>query len=340
MLSQQIEGRVLNLVDRVVQGSRVEDFRVECKAEWPPPARAARRIAGQANAARGEPIWWIIGLDEDDHRVTGASEVELANWWPQVIACFDEGITPGLTPLAVPVGPRHSVVALYITTERAPYVVKRQEGQGAFEREVPWRDGNRTRSARRDELLRVLVPAVTPPEATVVKLELRAILRTGTAAEPMSGQPAEPAHVELFLSGHIFFGPPTGPVTVLPAHLMSGQIDLAPDGSEPGALASLPIPVEFSLRTIWGGPLPRVIDAHPLGVDVRLGDVYITGPGTLAVGGSIRTPIEDQDALLQIQRLGMQLTLPVAGGDRPIVLSVRLERATEERSELARWVAA
>jgi hypothetical protein len=120
----------------------------------------------------------------------------------------------------------------------------------------------------------------------------------------------------------------------------SGQIDLAPDGSEPGALASLPIPVEFSLRTIWGGPLPRVIDAHPLGVDVRLGDVYITGPGTLAVGGSIRTPIEDQDALLQIQRLGMQLTLPVAGGDRPIVLSVRLERATEERSELARWVAA
>jgi hypothetical protein len=198
MLSQQIEGRVLNLVDRVVQGARVEDFRVECKADWPPTARAARRIAGHANAARGEPILWIIGLDEDGHRVTGASDVELADWWPQVTACFDEGIKPGLTPLVVPVGPEHSVVVLYMTTERAPYVVNRQEEQGPFEREVPWRDGNRTRSAHRHELLRVLVPAVTPPEATAVKLELRAILRTGTAAEPMSGQPAEPAHVELF----------------------------------------------------------------------------------------------------------------------------------------------
>ena len=108
------------------------------------------------------------------------------------------------------------MVALYMTTERVPYVVKRQEQQGPFEREVPWRDGNRTRSAHRDELLRILVPAVTPPEATVVKLELRAILRTGTAAEPMSGQPAEPAHVELFLSGHIFFGPPRMPLTSQP----------------------------------------------------------------------------------------------------------------------------
>jgi hypothetical protein len=77
MLSQQMEGRVLNLVDRVVKGERVEDFRVE---------------------------------------------------WP-------------------------------------------------FEREVPWRDGNRTRSAHRDELLRVLVEAVMPPEATVVRWELRAIHR-------------------------------------------------------------------------------------------------------------------------------------------------------------------
>jgi hypothetical protein len=337
MLSQQIEGRVLNLVDRVVQGSRVEDFRVECKADWPPAARAARRIAGQANAARGEPIFWIIGLDEDGHRVTGASDVELADWWPQVTACFDEGITPGLTPLVVPVGPGQSVVALYMTTERAPYVVKRQEEQGLFEREVPWRDGNRTRSAHRDELLRVLVPAVTPPEATVVKLELRAILRTGTPAEPMLGQPAEPGHLELYLSGHIFFGPPSGPVAVLPAHLMSGQVELAPDWSGVGAQAPLPIPMKFSHRTRHETPLP--IDPHPLGVDVRLGDVYITGPGTLAVEGSISIPIGYQERLLQIRRLGVQLTLTVAGGDRPIVVSVRLQRTGAKRGEIARWVA-
>jgi hypothetical protein len=77
MLSQQLEGGVLHLVDRVVKGERVEDFRVECKADWPPAARAARRIAGQANTARGEPILWIIGLHEDGHQVTSASDVEL-----------------------------------------------------------------------------------------------------------------------------------------------------------------------------------------------------------------------------------------------------------------------
>ncbi len=118
MLSQHIEGRVLNLVERVLNGARIEDFRVECKGTWPSAAKAARQIAGHANAARGEPILWIIGLDEDNNRVTGASEVELADWWAQVTAAHDEGITPGLTSLIVPVNPEQSVVALYMTSRR------------------------------------------------------------------------------------------------------------------------------------------------------------------------------------------------------------------------------
>src|SRR6266536_6298213 len=99
MLSQHIEGRVLNLVERVLNGARIEDFRVECKGVWPPAAKAARQIAGHANAARGEPILWIIGLDEQGQQVKSASDVELADWWAQVTAAYDERITPGLTPL-------------------------------------------------------------------------------------------------------------------------------------------------------------------------------------------------------------------------------------------------
>jgi hypothetical protein len=49
-------------------------------------------------------------LDEDDHQVTGASDVELADWWAQATAAFDEEIVPGLTGLMVPgieiAGPR------------------------------------------------------------------------------------------------------------------------------------------------------------------------------------------------------------------------------------------
>jgi hypothetical protein len=243
MLSQRIEGRVLNLVDRVVSGERVEDALVECKAEWPSAARAARQIAGHANAARGEPILWIIGVDEDGHQVASASDVELANWWSQVTAVFDQGITPGLTTLVVPVGTAQSVVALYLTTDRAPYVVSRPEQRSSFDREVPWRDGNRTRSAYRDELLRMLVEAVLPPEATVVRLELRALHRT---AEQRAGRPEVPEHVELYLWGYLFFGPPSGPVVVLPAHLMTGQLDFAEHQPRPGALEPLPISVKLA----------------------------------------------------------------------------------------------
>src|SRR6266536_181000 len=291
MLSQHIEGRVLNLVERVLNGARIEDFRVECKGTWPSAAKAARQIAGHANAARGEPILWIIGLDEDNNRVTGASEVELADWWAQVTAAHDEGITPGLTSLIVPVNPEQSVVALYMTTERAPYVIKRQDGQGPFEREVPWRDGNRTRSAYRHELLRLLIAAVAPPDS---------------------------------------------PVAVLPAHLMTGQADYAPDKPGASPLEPVPITIGFRQRTV-GGVLGHVIEPHPLGVDVRLDDVYVAGPGTLNVAGTGHVSIEQRAALLDVQRVVVHLTLPLAGGERPVILAAALERTAEEPGELARW---
>jgi len=334
MLSQHIEGRVLNLVERVLNGARIEDFRVECKGTWPSAAKAARQIAGHANAARAEPILWIIGLDEDNNRVTGASEVELADWWAQVTAAHDEGITPGLTSLIVPVNPEQSVVALYMTTERAPYVIKRQDGQGPFDREVPWRDGNRTRSAHRHELLRLLIAAVAPPDATVVNMSLRIHHRPATEAE--YGHPAVPQRLELILWGGVFFGPPTSPVAVLPAHLMTGQVDFAPDTPGASPLEPVPITIGFRQRTV-GGVLGHVIEPHPLGVDVRLDDVYVAGPGTLNVAGTGHVSIEQRAALLDVQRVVVHLTLPVAGGERPVILAAALERTAEEPGELARW---
>ena len=62
------------------------------------PALAARKIAGHANAARGEPILWIIGLDEDDHQVTGASDVELADWWAQATAALSPDVVSARPP--------------------------------------------------------------------------------------------------------------------------------------------------------------------------------------------------------------------------------------------------
>ena len=59
------------------------------------------------------------------------------------------------------------VLALHFATDRAPYVVK-CPSSGRSELEVPWRRGTRTRSARRHELLKLLLPAVSTPDATVL----------------------------------------------------------------------------------------------------------------------------------------------------------------------------
>lgn len=97
----EVEHWTIMVADRVKAGKPPEDSRVEVKAEWPEPVDAARRIAGHANAAHGDSILWIIGLDEKRHRVTGATANDLANWYPQVKAQFD-GIAPDLEDFVVP----------------------------------------------------------------------------------------------------------------------------------------------------------------------------------------------------------------------------------------------
>ena len=92
-----IESWVLRIADQVARGAHSEDAQVELKREWPQARDAARQIAGHANAARGAPILWIIGLDEIEG-VIGAATEELANWFPSEKSQFD-GITPPLYDL-------------------------------------------------------------------------------------------------------------------------------------------------------------------------------------------------------------------------------------------------
>lgn len=148
----RLERRVLDLVGAVKSGTKVEDSLVELKTEWPAPEGAFRQLAGHANAARGDNILWVIGIDEKDRSVPGANGEELSVWWPQVQKRF-ESTSPDLI--------RHlnvqfegvSVQALLFGTDRAPYVV---HASVKPEAEVPWRDGTRTRSAKRHELLSLL----------------------------------------------------------------------------------------------------------------------------------------------------------------------------------------
>jgi hypothetical protein len=169
MKSIEIESWAVRVLERVEKHLAVEDSRVECKREWPDPAKAARRLAGHANAARGENILWLIGADEKQGTVTGANYQDLATWFPQVKACFESEV-PMLQDLHVTAKGK-TVAALCFDTSRLPYLVKNPAG-GTIQFEVPWREGTAVRTAARSDLILMLGPLVKAPKLELLEGQL------------------------------------------------------------------------------------------------------------------------------------------------------------------------
>jgi len=170
MKLHEIEVWARRILSRIADGGPLEDSLVELKSKWPSPRWHARQLAGHANAARGNPIMWLIGVDEKSG-VCGASENEAGDWYNQIKSEFDGGVAPAMTgPVSFDYA-GHTVVAVVFSTTRPPYVIKNPardtEKSGPFSLEVPWRDGTNTRSAGRAELLVVLSEEVVIPNIDV-----------------------------------------------------------------------------------------------------------------------------------------------------------------------------
>jgi len=214
MQSHQIEEWVLRVIDAVKNGHRVEDCRVELKRAWIEPKKAAARLAAHANAMGGDSILWVFGVDE--HGLTGIDGDDLAEWWPQVTKCFD-GIPPAIRDIRMMVD-QFPIVAMVIETERLPFVIKSSEG-GVPERWVPWREGTRTRSATRDELVRLLSPLAVMPEFEVLSVKLTSRFPKTGAEEKESEQ-----EQKLDLHGRIYVTPLNRDRLVFPFHKVSATI--------------------------------------------------------------------------------------------------------------------
>lgn len=156
----EIELLAHQVIARVQNGQPAEDDSlVELKAEWPiDAARAARRIAAHANSAQGERIVWLLGVDEGARLVPGVAAIEPSQWWDRVCSHFDQGWCPTMTLVTVPYE-AVTVVALVFETGGAPFIIKHGDLL-----EVPWREATKTRSARRADLLRILVPLARRPD--------------------------------------------------------------------------------------------------------------------------------------------------------------------------------
>lgn len=245
MTPQQIESWAGQVIEQVCAGKFQEDLCVELKRAWPEDNHGvARRLAAHANAARADGILWVIGVDEKAREVVGVSPRDLASWWPAVCKAFD-GEPPGIQPVTMSVE-GENVVALYFETMAAPYVVSNRAHGSSGENvrwEVPWRAAADTRSATRNELLRILVPRARAPLLELLDGELTHRMRE-------DGGVLWSRDVQLYIVSR------TPDPLILPRHRVSGNIQ--PPGFTPLALT------EF----VFPQPLKPLAEGAPLGAHI------------------------------------------------------------------------
>lgn len=171
-----LELLVQKAVESLRAGKPFEDDRVEFKAAWPEPTKA-RQMAGAANALRGEPLVYVIGVNEKTGEIQPLAPTEPGEWYAGFRRGFDS-TAPQLVynvNVAVGDGPGEWVVALLFETDEFPYVMPVKDKPNL--REVPVRVGTTTESANRRQLMRILAPVVQSPPTEIVEASATAELR-------------------------------------------------------------------------------------------------------------------------------------------------------------------
>lgn len=196
-----------------------EDSRVELKRELTDDYKVARRIAGHCNASRGDMVLWIVGVDEVNG-VVGWNAPDFSEYLPKVWSYFSDG-HPACTEVAFQFD-GFSCVALAFSTSRAPYLVKNpsygcQRGE-VIEREIPWREGTSIRTAKRDEIMRLLLDHTLTPEIEFFRGHV-ALSEIVDAGRP-------PATGEVLLKLQIeFYAMPRDEISVVfPLHRISASL--------------------------------------------------------------------------------------------------------------------
>jgi hypothetical protein len=329
MKAIEIEAWTLRVLDSVQAGAFAEDSLVELKANWPDARKAARQIAGHANAARGEPILWIIGADEKTG-VKGADFKELSSWHAQVHAEFD-GVSPPVDSVNVPFQ-NSTVAALCFDTERAPFVVKNPAfntpGGGAASLEVPWREGTRTRTATRADLIRILAPKRLHPKLEV----LRGTLHIKTEAKTDVIKHSLHAFIEFYIS------PKTDQVLVFPNHRMSATAaSLRPNNQI--AFGSIHFSDASKRSSIMGllhqGKQQSVtVNARLEPIEITASEIIVRGPRKLILHADASL----QDLTVeQIPELRFDLSLITAQDDVRCGVSALCKQRPRQEKQATTW---
>lgn len=301
------------------------------KAQWPQPGRkVARQIAGHANGAGGAAILWVIGVDERGRRLASPGDVEPADWWAQTAKCF-AGLAPRLLDtLVVPFGGER-VVALVFETDRAPYMVT-TDGRCGVEREVPWRAANQTRSAHREELLRMLVEQAQVPQAEILEATVSLTKQDVDAGGRVQDGTRPPSPFTLELWMRLFVS------ATDPCHLPEHRQDVILRGEEAGAIGMEDLELF--------GPRGAAVRVSQTGI--RHGDLLdslvVTGrsglqvnsSGQLTLRATARPEQQTAEAVMREQVLELALALGIDRSPSSLTIRVTLTRQShlaQPRSE-------
>lgn len=310
MQSSELEVRVLSAIEAIKQHRLGEDDMVEFKAEWPEPdkERFVRQLAGSLNRAAGETIVLVIGVDERTGEHFPWTGRELSTWWPSVQKHFDQALPELVRDRSMVIAGGKSIRALAISSDRAPYILKL--GQS---REILIREATGTRPAARDEILRMLVPAMQIPSVDV--------LRIGATLEEDHGNPDPDSDDD----GGIYF---TGWADIFVEHTFSRSSVMFPRHRIKGEIEPLGIALKISSPG-WGIPEQTVLPGHE-GVVERTDGFIVSGPGTMRV--RFRSELLDWEKHKQIFHadfLHLALELPVSGTNRSVHIDQVLRRHDE-----------
>jgi hypothetical protein len=331
MKSLQIENWALSVIERVESGKPNEDFRVELKSQWIDPQKAARQIAGHANAARGEHILWLIGVDQANG-VIGANHMELADWYAKVKAQFD-GLAPQLVDLNVPVK-RITVVALLFETDRAPFVIKNpaygSSGGGSVSLEVPWRENTSTRSATRSDLIKLLSPLQKLPSFEILSGELVVQSMSISSPPPIKvtwqGAKSGPNR-EWHLTLELYIEPKNTERVVIPLHRCNTWLEII------GLLPRTPFQPIFLSSPCTG--VGEMIVSQSLTIKSTNSELLIDGPGKLSVYSSVTIPTVEDSFTHDVQ---VTVTLRPVNTEHSISINATLVPSPPSKQSVStRW---
>lgn len=172
MNQQEVDARVQAAIENLQAGRAVEDDTgIEFKGDWPDPVKKARQLAGAANALRGGPLIYVIGVHDKTGAVTLPTKTEPQEWYAGIRKSFDQVAPELLRSQVVYFGEESAaVVALIFDTSQFPYVINLPAEN---RREVPMRVASGTESAHRNQLVRMFEPSLRAPAMSFAEGSVR-----------------------------------------------------------------------------------------------------------------------------------------------------------------------